>query len=125
MKIEKEDTCRLCRDEPETIEHQLIECMAMTEKLRNFRVIYEQRSITEFNQSLYDGHSGFMRKFLAKAKKHGCCINITTKFEAGKPAGVLRGVGYMGSIPCSGFVWLSVGNDWLTILPHKASLGPV
>jgi hypothetical protein len=74
VKIEKEGTCRLCGEEPETIEHQLIECVAMTEKLRNFRAIYEQRSITKFNQSLYDGHSGFMRKFLAKAKKHGCYI---------------------------------------------------
>jgi hypothetical protein len=74
VKIEKENTCRLCGEEPETIEHQLIECVAMTEKLRHFCVIYEQRSITKFNQSLYDGHSGFMRKFLAKAKKHGCYI---------------------------------------------------
>ena len=71
--IESDEACRFCSAERETLEHLLIQCPKLQQKLGKHRTQYNQARKLNFNDALWK-HSNIMAKLLRKAAKNGCQI---------------------------------------------------
>ena len=72
--IEDEKHCRHClKQDIETLQHQILECEKMEDRLQNERQRYNTLETEDFNEALWT-HPEEMTRILKKAKAKGCHI---------------------------------------------------
>lgn len=72
-RIAKDPTCRHCGIADETVEHQLIHCIQLENKLTRIREQYHDLNTTTFDQAIWN-HTESMNSILKKALRQGVVI---------------------------------------------------